>query len=140
MSGAWNGNTFHTVMLEPQNGIETTLYPFIPDPDPAGQFQPMALIVPYENGTKPALVSVIMAVNCPLLLELTYVFVQPAGFAGPSHVLPPIVGDKRVALTKKNLTFFHGSHFYLPLSSPAPSGMHLHTGRVSSVNLELFCC
>ena len=59
MSGAWNGNTFHTVMLEPQNGIETTLYPFIPDPDPAGQFQPMALIVPYENGTKPALVSVI---------------------------------------------------------------------------------
>ena len=26
MSGAWNGNTFHTVMLEPQNGIETRLY------------------------------------------------------------------------------------------------------------------
>jgi hypothetical protein len=68
----------------------------------------MALIVPFENGTKPKL---------------------PAGFAGPSHVLPPIVGDKRVALNKKNLTFFHGAHFYLPLSSPAPSGGSLFPGE-----------
>ena len=78
------------------------------DDDPAGRFQPLALIVPFANGTMPA---------------------PPAGFAGPSHMLPPIVGDKRVALTKKHLTFFHGAHFYIPLAAPAPSGGSLFPGE-----------
>jgi hypothetical protein len=33
--------------------------------------------------------------------------------------LPPIVGNKRVALFKRNLTFFHGAYFYLRTMAPA---------------------
>ena len=128
LNGAWNGNTFHTVMLSPLNGIETRLYPYVEEEeeeeeeeDPAGRFQPLALIVPFANGSKPQL---------------------PAGFAGPSHVLPPIAGDKRVALTKRNLTFFHGAHFYIPLSAPAPSGGALFAGEswAATVALDVAGC
>ena len=87
----------HHLLISPLDGIQTASFPQVPsgEPDPAGHFQPLALIVPYENGTQPAL---------------------PSGFAGPKHLLPPIVGDKRVVLIKKKLTFFHGSHFSLPVS------------------------
>ena len=86
----------HSVMLSPLDGIETRLSPYVGD-----DFQPLALIVPWSNGSVPQ---------------------PPSGFAGPKHVLPSIVGDKRIALTKKHLTFFHGAHFFLPLGMPAASG------------------
>ena len=101
LNGAWNGNTMHTVMLSPLNGIETALFPQVDLPtgaDPRGRFQPLALIVPFENGTLP---------------------LPPRGFKGVSHVLPPIVGDRRIALTKLHLTWFSGAHFFLPLRSTA---------------------
>jgi hypothetical protein len=93
--GAWTGDTMHTSLLDPVDGIKTQIFPQL-----AGtrQFQPLALVVPWENGTAPAL---------------------PAGFAGQSHALRPIVGDKRLAFTKERLTFFDGAHFYLPMQMPA---------------------
>lgn len=50
-------------------------------------FQPLALVIPWENGSVPAL---------------------PPGFAGPSHVATPIPGDWRLALRVDRITVFHG--------------------------------
>ena len=98
LNGAWNGNTMHTVMLSPLDGIETALFPQVAMPGSVDSlvFQPLALIVPWENGTVPQ---------------------PPRGFRGASHVLPAIAGDRRVALTKRDLTWFHGAHFYMPLKT-----------------------
>ena len=50
-------------------------------------FQPLALVIPWENGSTPAL---------------------PEGFAGPTHVAKPIPGDWRLALRVNRITVFHG--------------------------------
>ena len=96
--GAWTGDTMHTSLLDPVDGIKTHIFPHLPVAGGMRQFQPLALVVPYANGTVPAV---------------------PAGFQGQSHVLQPIVGDKRLAYTKTHLTFFEGAHFYLPMQMPA---------------------
>ena len=90
---AWSGSTMRNVVQSPVDGINTLVYPQVD-----GVFQPVAVVVPFENGS-----------TVPI----------PAGFKGPTFHLPPIVGDKRVGLSKRNLTFFSGGHFYLPTMIPA---------------------
>ena len=63
--------------------------------------------VPFENGT-----------TIP----------TPPGFAGPTFNLPHIVGNRRVGLSKRNLTFFHVSAVAL-LPARKPSDRSCCTGR-----------
>ncbi len=56
------------------------------------QFQPFAVITPWENGTVPSL---------------------PPAFDGPTIVTKPIPGDWRLALRSDSVTVFHGCVVYL---------------------------
>jgi hypothetical protein len=56
------------------------------------QFQPFAVITPWENGTVPSL---------------------PAAFDGPKLVTKPIPGNWRLALRSDRVTVFHGCVVYL---------------------------
>eukprot|EP01052_Picozoa_sp_SAG31_P030171 SAG31_NODE_3073_length_4714_cov_2.744529_3_plen_650_part_00 len=84
---------------------------------PAGEtgystFQPFAVVVPFENGTKVA---------------------PPQRFAGPIHETAPIPGDWRVPLLRSGATIFDGGTVYLPLKKgPENKNIACHT-----VELEL---
>lgn len=97
LNGAWSGETCHNVVQSPVDGVHTAAYPQVD-----GVFQPVAIVVPFENGT-----------TIP----------TPPGFAGPTFTLPAIKGDKRVALSKRNMTFFNGAHFYIPTMMPITGGL-----------------
>ena len=97
--GVWNGEYGFTDP-KPNAGVRT-YYSFPLDTATGRAFQPMAIVIPYENGTVPAV---------------------PPGFAGPRHVTPPIPGDRRLALVRTHLTVFHGATIMLPLTQPGASG------------------
>eukprot|EP01045_Picozoa_sp_COSAG04_P002527 COSAG04_NODE_92_length_26689_cov_12.755434_12_plen_577_part_00 len=83
--GAWNGE-YGFSFPKPENGVRT--YHSFPLDNASGTtFQPLALVIPWENGSTPAL---------------------PEGFAGPTHVAKPIPGDWRLALRVDRITVFHG--------------------------------
>ena len=92
--GAYTGTAVYNVVWSPLDGVRTPPYPSLGG---GVGFQPLALVVPFSNGTVPAL---------------------PAGFKGPVHVLAPIPGDRRIALIKQNMTWYQGGHFHLPLTMP----------------------
>jgi hypothetical protein len=62
-------------------------------------FQPLAIVVPWENGTVPGL---------------------PLGFSGPVHRAAPIPGDWRLALRVNGATVFHGGSLHIPLVHGPP--------------------
>lgn len=95
LNGAWAGQTCHNVVQSPMDGVHTASYPQV-----NGTFQPVAIVVPFENGTTIA---------------------TPPGFAGPTFTLPSIAGDRRVALSKRNLTIFDGASWYVPTMMPITS-------------------
>ena len=78
--------------------------------DPAGVFQPVAIIIPFENGTEPSL---------------------PPRFSGIVHVCQPLPGDTRLALRTSQITVFNGGSVYLPVHdlnngrAPAPDFVEL---------------
>eukprot|EP01051_Picozoa_sp_SAG22_P005001 SAG22_NODE_285_length_12974_cov_2.969087_2_plen_911_part_00 len=84
--GAWNGEYGFSQPL-PENGVRT-FNSFPLDNISGTTFQPVAVVVPWENGTVPPL---------------------PRGFAGPVHWAEPIPGDVRLALRVNRITVFHGS-------------------------------
>eukprot|EP00040_Diaphanoeca_grandis_P028166 m.161880 g.161880 ORF g.161880 m.161880 type:complete len:971 (-) comp31257_c0_seq1:282-3194(-) len=99
--GAWNGEYGYSSPT-PNNGVRT--YNSFPLDNITGtHFQPLAIIVPFENGTHPAL---------------------PTNFAGPVYVAPSIPGDWRLALRVDSITVFHGGTVSLPcVHGPAyPNG------------------
>lgn len=113
---AWSGQTCHNVVQSPMDGVHTAVYPQVD-----GVFQPVAIIVPFENGT---------------------VIPVPKGFRGPIFHLPKITGNKRVALSKRNLTFFDGAHWYLPTelpisSAPSQCGYGCVAAPPAAVDVEL---
>jgi hypothetical protein len=113
---AWAGQTCHNVVQSPMDGVHTAAFPQI-----SNVFQPVAIIVPFENGT-----------TIP----------TPPGFQGPTFTLPKIVGNKRVALSKRNLTFFNGAHWYLPTelpisSAPSQCGVGCVAAAPAAVDIEL---
>ena len=113
---AWSGETCHNVVQTPMDGVHTAAYPQV-----EGVFQPVAIIVPFENGTA-----------IPV----------PKGFRGPTFTLPKIVGNKRVALSKRHLTFFNGAHWYLPTelpisSAPSQCGYGCVAAPPAAVDVEL---
>jgi hypothetical protein len=88
--GAWSGQ-YGFNYPAPENGVRT--YNSFPlDSEQHTEFQPIAIVTPWENGTHPAL---------------------PANFSGPVHVTKPIPGDWRMALHVKKLTVFNGGSVYL---------------------------
>ena len=90
--GAWNG-WYGFSDAKPQNGVRTqNSFPL--DKSTGKQFQPFAVVVPFENGTVPAL---------------------PAGFDGPLHITPPIPGDFRLAVQVTGITVFDGGFVAIPL-------------------------
>ena len=85
--GGWQPNT--------EIGVKTDAkFPL----DQNGNFAPVAIVIPWENGTRPAL---------------------PKGFTGPVHVGKPIPGDFRAALSVEHVTIFSGGSLHLPLSDAA---------------------
>ena len=91
--GAWNGWYGFTDAAHPQNGVRTQ-HSFPLDKTTGTQFQPFAVVVPYENGSLPAL---------------------PEGFDGPVHTTPPIPGDFRLAMQATEITVFNGGFVAIPL-------------------------
>lgn len=63
-------------------------------PWPHGDFQPLALVIPYENGTVVSL---------------------PPAFKGPVYKATPIPGDLRLPLLRTALSVFNGSTTHFPL-------------------------
>lgn len=85
--GAWNGR-YGFDYPHPENGVRTYhSFPVVDDKKGGKAFQPLAIVVPWENGTLPTL---------------------PANFAGPVHTAKPIPGDWRLALRVTKLTIFDG--------------------------------
>ena len=66
--GAWNGD-YGYAPKKPENGVKSKSAPI---DEHSGRFQPLAIVTPWENGTRPAL---------------------PPNFAGPVHVTKAIPGD-----------------------------------------------
>ena len=119
--GAFSGTPVHNVVWSPMDGVRTAPFPRVtaaasawrdggeaseraarsrfaaPAPAPQDYFQPMALVVPWDNGTLPTIAP---------------------GFRGQVHTLVPIPNNRRIPLTKASLTFFHGAHFYIPTNMP----------------------
>ena len=91
--GAWNGEyDWGEGGWQPdvQTGVKTdSRFPL----DRAGKFQPAAIVIPFENGTRPSL---------------------PQGFTGPVHIGSPIPGDFRLALNVEHVTVFSGGSLHLP--------------------------
>ena len=77
----------------PENGVNGGQFPRVVD-NATGKrvFQPLAVVIPYENGTVPAL---------------------PSGFLGTVHRTPAIPGDQRLALLTHSITVFHGGSVWL---------------------------
>ena len=73
------------------NGVRTRLS-FPLDAATHTTFQPLAVVVPYENGTMPEL---------------------PPRFDGPVHVTKPIPGDRQLALRLTRTTVFDGGALYI---------------------------
>jgi hypothetical protein len=90
--GAWNG-WYGFSDPKPQNGVRTE-HSFPLDKTTGKQFQPFAIVVPFENGTRPEL---------------------PVGFDGPVHTCPPIPGDFRLAVQVTGITVFDGGFVAIPL-------------------------
>jgi hypothetical protein len=83
--GAWNGQ-YGFSAAKPENGVRT--YDSFPLDNVSGTtFQPLAIVIPWENGTVPALAP---------------------NFAGPVHMAPPIPGDWRLAVRVNKISVFHG--------------------------------
>ncbi len=93
LHSAWNG-TYGYTFATPATGLRTRSFPRVD-----GRFVPMALIVPYEDGTTEPL---------------------PPGFVGPRVVLPAIPGDVRFPLRKETITLFDGGSLFLPLGGAKP--------------------
>jgi hypothetical protein len=84
--GGWQPNT--------EVGVKTNYrFPM----DSSGHFRPVAIVIPWENGTRPAI---------------------PAG-VGPVHIGSPIPGDLRMALSVERVTVFSGGSLHLPLLDAA---------------------
>jgi hypothetical protein len=116
LNGAWSGSTMHNVVQSPVDGIHTASMPQV-----EGAFQPIAIVVPFENGS-----------SYPL----------PPGFAGQIFKLPPIVGNRRIALSKRNITLFHGAHWTIPTMIPISNsasqcGQGCVAAAPAAVDLEL---
>ncbi len=93
LHSAWNG-TYGYTFATPATGLRTRSFPQVD-----GRFVPVALIVPYEDGTSDPL---------------------PSGFAGPRVMLPSIPGDVRFPLRKEMITLFDGGSLFLPLGGAKP--------------------
>jgi hypothetical protein len=100
-AGAWSGQ-YGFNYPAPENGVRT--YNSFPlDSDLHTEFQPLAIVTPYENGTRPPL---------------------PENFSGPVHITKSIPGDWRMALHVDKMTIFNGGSVYIRMvNGPAyPSG------------------
>ena len=92
--GVWNGESVGPDRDE-DLGVKTKeKFPL----DASGKFQPAAIVIPFENGTHPAL---------------------PPGFSGPIHVGAAIPGDFRLALNVEHVTVFSGGSLHLPCTDAA---------------------
>ena len=88
--GAWNGG-YGYWFSDPMNGVRT-FNSFPLDRATGTTFQPLAIRIPFENGTLPPL---------------------PLRFDGPVHVTPPIPGDRQLALRVAGASVFDGGSFYI---------------------------
>ena len=77
----------------PENGVNAGYFPLVADSHcTTRRFQPLAVVIPFENGSAPAL---------------------PTGFIGPVHRTAPIPGDQRLALLTHSITVFNGGSVFL---------------------------
>ena len=89
--GVFNGDYSGGAGEHPAIGTKTeNQFPL----DSAGVFQPVAIVIPFENGTRPAL---------------------PPRFSGIVHLCRPLPGDTRLALRTSQITVFSGGSVYLLL-------------------------
>jgi len=103
--GAWSGQ-YGFNFPAPENGVRT--YNSFPlDIAESTEFQPMAIVVPWENGTRAAL---------------------PANFSGPVHVTKPIPGDWRMALRVSKMTVFNGGAAYIRMIKGVAGGAVISEG------------
>ena len=92
MYGVWNGVYGYTAPA-PENGVNGGSFPQVHDSTTGKMiFQPLALVVPWENGSVPLL---------------------PTGFLGAVHQTRPIPGDQRLALLSHAITVFHGGSIWV---------------------------
>lgn len=97
----WNGVYGYTVPA-PENGVNAGSFPQVLDSTTGTKLmQPLAVVVPWENGSLPAL---------------------PAGFLGAIHTTPPIPGDQRLALDSHAITVFDGGSVWIRLAHNAKCG------------------
>ena len=92
MFAVWNGVYGYTSPA-PENGVNAGQFPRVVDNATGSNImQPLAVVVPYENGSSPAL---------------------PQGFIGPVHSTPAIPGDQRLALDTHAITVFDGASVWI---------------------------
>ena len=90
--GVFNGDYSGGAGEHPAIGTKTeNQFPL----DSAGVFQPVAIVIPFENGTRPAL---------------------PPRFSGIVHLCRPLPGDTRLALRTSQITVFSGGSVYVLLT------------------------
>jgi hypothetical protein len=116
--GAWNGE-YGYASPKPEIGVKTGAFPLVNrSPSSTGRkFQPMAIVVPFENGTHPTL---------------------PANFAGPVHVTKAIPGDWRLALLVNKITIFNGGTVNIRgVAGPAYPNGYAFAPKVVEVELPI---
>jgi hypothetical protein len=98
MFGVWNGVYGYTSPA-PENGVNAGYYPRVEDNNCTKgacnhhtRFQPLAFVIPFENGSAPAL---------------------PRGFIGPVYRSLPIPENQRLALLTHAITIFNGGSVFL---------------------------
>jgi hypothetical protein len=111
--GAWNGEYGFWFPL-PENGVRT-VNSFPLDQTSGTTFQPLAIRVPWENGSLPAL---------------------PAHFDGPIYTTKPIPGDQRAALRVSSVTIFDGGTIYIHnVKGPPGFGIDIPGPRVFEIDV-----